>query len=91
MNLLREELNEMSMKIYKYYFSNNKKPISIEAVSRQAANHALQQIIPTLEQKGYNLRELVDVKVETPIVGVTTKKQFGNLLVWTSEGWLPKP
>lgn len=90
LNSLREELKDMSIKFYRYYFKDKEKPITIEAISKQAANHAIENLIPQLNEKGYKLEDLVDVKVETPVVGVSTKKHQGKNFIWTTEGWIEK-
>lgn len=87
-NSLNEELKNMSIKFYKYYFKDKEKPIIIEALTKQAANHAIEQIMPDIEPLGYKLSELLDVKVETPIAGVSTKKHKGKNFIWTTEGWV---
>lgn len=86
--LIEEQLNEMTIKFYKYYFNGQDKPVIIEAVSKQSANYALEQILPSLTSKGYDLRDLKDMKVETPLVGVNKKKHQGKSFIWTSEGWI---
>ena len=73
---------------YKYFFEGKEKPIIIEAISKQSAHHALQQVLPTLQEKGYDLRDLKDMKVETPIVGVSRKQHQGKNFVWSNEGWV---
>lgn len=89
-NSLREELKDMSIKFYRYYFKDKEKPITIEAISKQAANYAIENLMPQLKAKGYKLEDLVDVKVETPVVGVSTKKNQGKNFIWTTEGWIEK-
>lgn len=42
-----------------------------------------------------DINRLIDVRVETPIVGISTRKRKGNDFVWvgkeyTSDGWLLK-
>ena len=90
LNSLRQELKEMSIKFYRYYFNDQEKPITIEAISKQAANHALENLMPQLLEKGYNLQNLIDVKVETPIAGVSTKRHQGKSFIWSTEGWIEK-
>jgi hypothetical protein len=46
-------------------------------------------------QTSIDFNKLVDVRVETPIVGISTRKRKGNELIWvgkeyTSDGWLEK-
>lgn len=90
LNSLRAELKDMSIKFYRYYFKDKEKPVTIEAISKQAANHALESLMPKLKDKGYSLENLLDVKVETPIEGVSTKKNQGKNFIWTTEGWIEK-
>jgi hypothetical protein len=85
---LQNELADMSIKFYKYYFHEVEKPVIIEAITKEAANYALEQLMPQLEAKGYKLKNLADMRVETPIVGVSKKKHNGKNFVWTPEGWI---
>jgi hypothetical protein len=46
-------------------------------------------------QTSIDFNKLVDVRVETPIVGISTRKRKGNEFIWvgkeyTSDGWLEK-
>ena len=46
-------------------------------------------------QTSIDFNKLVDVRVETPIVGISTRKRKGNDFVWvgkeyTRDGWLLK-
>lgn len=85
---LENELADMSIKFYKYYFHEVEKPVIIEAISKEAANYALEQLMPQLEAKGYKMKNLADMRVETPIVGVSKKKHAGKNFIWTPEGWI---
>jgi hypothetical protein len=90
-NLIEDELKTMSIKLYRYYFHGKEKPITIEAISKYAADYAMMQLIPKIEAKGYYRENLRDVKVETPVAGVSTKKVDGKILVWTTDGgWIEK-
>jgi hypothetical protein len=90
-NLIEDELKNMSIKLYRYYFNGKEKPVTIEAISKYAADHAMMQLIPKIEAKGYYRENLRDVKVETPIAGVSTKRVDGKILVWTTDGgWIEK-
>lgn len=90
-NAIRQELSDMSIKFYKFYFNDKEKPVTIEAISKQAAYHGLEQIMPNISEHGYELQNLVDVKVENPIVGVSKKKHKGKEFIWTPEGWIENP
>jgi hypothetical protein len=78
----------MTIKFYKYYFDGQEKPVIIEAISKQSANYALEQIMPTLSDKGYFLQDLKDMKVEQPLVGVNKKQFKGKNYVWSVDGWI---
>jgi len=86
--LIEEQLQEMTIKFYKYFFNGQEKPIIIEAVSKQSAHYALEKIMPKLSEKGYDLRDLKDMKVENPLVGVNRKQYQGKSYVWSVEGWI---
>jgi hypothetical protein len=88
LNIVDQQLKDMTTKFYKYFFEGKEKPIIIEAISKQSAHHALQQVLPTLKEKGYDLRDLKDMKIETPIVGVSRKQHQGKNFVWSNEGWV---
>jgi len=88
LNAIRTELSQMSIKFYKFYFNEVEKPVTIEAVSKTAAYFHLEKIMPEIAELGYVLQNLVDVKVETPIIGISKKKHKGKSFIWTSEGWL---
>jgi hypothetical protein len=87
-NQLQEKAKDMTIKFYKYYFEGKEKPIIIEAISKESAHYALQKIIPTLSEKGYDLRDLTNMKVESPIVGVSRKQNQGKNFIWSEEGWI---
>ena len=57
-------------------------------MSKQSAHYALEQIMPKLSEKGYDLRDLKDMKVENPLVGVNRKQYQGKSYVWSVEGWI---
>lgn len=88
LKIVEDLLNEMTIKFYKYYFDGQEKPVIIEAVSKQSAHYALQQILPKLSEKGYNLQDLKDMKVESPLVGVNRKQYQGKSYVWGVDGWV---
>lgn len=87
-NAIRQQLADMSIKFYKFYFNDKEKPITIEAVSKASAYHHIEKIMPEIEEHGYQLQNLVDVKVENPIVGISRKKNQGKNFIWTTEGWI---
>ena len=88
LKMVDELLKDMTIKFYKYYFDGQEKPVIIEALSKQSANYALEQIMPSLSEKGYFLQDLKDMKVELPIVGVNKKQHQGKSYVWGLQGWM---
>jgi hypothetical protein len=82
------------IRFYKYYFINLEKPIIMEAESREVANDMLRQLSINSRVK-IDLNRIIDVRVETPLLGISEKKRQGKELVWvgkdyTSDGWMDK-
>lgn len=88
LKIVEDLLTDMTIKFYKYYFNGQEKPVIIEAVSKQSAHYALQQILPKLSDKGYDLQDLKDMKVESPLIGVNRKQYQGKTFVWSADGWI---
>lgn len=76
------------MNLYRFYFVDIEKPIMIEATERRAARIKLQEIIPSLESKGYFLDDLCRESVEELIDGVSEKLIQGKKHVWKENKWL---
>lgn len=84
----------MKTRFYKYFFLGMDKPIIMEAENRTKAD----EMIISLQYKSQtpiDFTKLIDIRVETPIVGISTRKRKGNEYVWvgkeyTSDGWLLK-
>lgn len=84
----------MKTRFYKYFFLGQDKPIIMEAENKNDAD----QMLVELQYKSktpIDINKLIDVRVETPIVGISTRKRKGNEFVWvgkeyTSDGWLLK-
>jgi hypothetical protein len=79
------------IKFYKYYFSGLEKPIIMEAPSRFVADEMLFAFGERTNP--IPMERLIDVRVESPIVGVSKTKRFGKTYVWvgcqiTTNGWL---
>ena len=79
------------IKFYKYYFAGLEKPIIMEAPSRFVADDMLQAFGERTSP--VPMERLIDVRVESPIVGVSKTKRFGQIYIWvgcqiTSNGWL---
>lgn len=83
-----QEDSESIMKLYRFYFSDSLKPIMVESTSRHGARIKMQEIIHSLEDRGYYLEDLKKETVEQLIEGVSTKLIQGKKHVWTQKGWL---
>ncbi len=79
-------------KFYKYYFRGMEKPLTMEAEDKQTADQMLVQL--SIKSKvRMKTADLIDVRIEMPLFGITTKKRSGIDYVWvgkdkTSDGWL---
>jgi len=80
------------IRFYKYYFTGVDKPVIMEAENRQVADQMMQQL---KQNTTVNLsaKNLIDIRVETPIVGISKRKRHNQEYVWvgnefTSDGWL---
>lgn len=78
------------MKIYRFYFTDIDKPISIEAMTKYNARIKLQEIIPQLEAMGYFLENLCRESVEEMLDGVTEKNIKGQKFIWQNNQWTKK-
>ena len=82
----------MTTKFYKYYFKNLDKPLTMEAEDKRTADQMLVQL--SLKSKvRMKTADLIDVRIETPLFGITTKTRNDIEWVWvgkdkTSDGWL---
>ncbi len=84
----------MKTRFYKYYFLGLEKPIIMEAENKNKADEMLVEL-QYKSNTPIDINRLIDVRVETPIVGISTRKRKGNEFVWvgkeyTSDGWLLK-
>ena len=82
----------MNTKFYKYYFRGLEKPLTMEAEDKRTADQMLVQL--SLKSKvRMKTADLIDIRIETPLFGITTKNRNGIEWVWvgkdkTSDGWL---
>jgi hypothetical protein len=82
----------MNTKFYKYYFKNLDKPLTMEAEDKRTADQMLVRL--SLKSKvRMKTADLIDVRIETPLFGITTKTRNNIEWVWvgkdkTSDGWL---
>ncbi len=80
------------IRFYKYYFIGNDKPVIMEAEDRITADKMMQQLKQNTTVK-LSAKDLIDIRVETPIVGISKRKRHNKEFVWvgtefTSDGWL---
>ncbi len=82
----------MNTKFYKYYFRNLDKPLTMEAEDKKTADQMLVQL--SIKSKvRMKTADLIDIRIETPLFGITTKTRNDIEWVWvgkekTSDGWL---
>jgi hypothetical protein len=80
------------IRFYKYYFTGKDKPVIMEAEDRISADKMMQQLkINT--NVNLSAKDLIDIRVETPIVGISKRKRHNKEFIWvgtefTSDGWL---
>lgn len=83
------------IRFYKYFFKGEKKPIVMEAYDRFKADKMLEELIYRSNGK-ININALEDIRLETPIIGISTKKnKDGQVMVWigtdlSRDGWTTK-
>lgn len=82
------------IRFYKYYFRGVEKPIIMEAESKLKADQMMQEL-KERTQISFGAKDLEDVRIETPIFGISIRKKNGTQFVWvgkeyTHDGWLEK-
>ena len=82
-----QEDSESILKLYRFYFSEGLKPIMVESVNKLNARIKMQEIIDSLEGKGYYLEDLQRETVEQLVEDVSTKLIKGKIHTWTTKGW----
>jgi len=80
------------IRFYKYYFTGKEKPVIMEAEDRITADKMMQQLKQNISVT-LSAKDLIDIRVETPIVGISKRKRHNQEYVWvgkefTSDGWL---
>jgi len=80
------------IRFYKYFFIGVDKPVIMEADCRNTADQMMQRL---KEKTTTNIsaKNLIDIRVETPIVGISKRKRHNQEYVWvgtefTSDGWI---
>jgi hypothetical protein len=80
------------IRFYKYYFKGIDKPVIMEAESKDIADRMMQQLKQSTTAN-ISAKDLIDIRVETPISGISKRKRQNQDFVWvgkefTSDGWL---
>jgi len=80
------------IRFYKYYFTGKDKPVIMEAEDRITADKMMQQLKLNTNVE-LSAKDLIDIRVETPIIGISKRKRHNKEFVWvgkefTSDGWL---
>jgi hypothetical protein len=80
------------IRFYKYYFKGIDKPVIMEAESKDVADRMMQQLKQSTTAN-ISAKDLIDIRVETPISGISKRKRQNQDFVWvgkefTSDGWL---
>jgi hypothetical protein len=80
------------MKIYKYYFLDIDKPITVEAKSTHTARKVLEQVCneSNFKEKGYILTNLLRETSETLVADVSVKETKTGQVIWDGRGWSKK-
>ena len=79
-------------RFYKYYFRDVDKPIIMESETRANADDMLRELA-TKPKVDIDFKKLQDIRIETPIVGISTKNRKGIDYTWvgkehSSNGWM---
>ena len=82
----------MKTRFYKYFFLGVEKPIIMEAETRLQADQMMQEL-KERSKVPISVKDLIDIRVETPIIGISKRKKKGNEFIWvglehTTDGWL---
>jgi len=82
----------MKTRFYKFFFKGMEKPIVMEAEDKFIAYEMLKKLSFKSKTK-IDINKLEDIRLETPLIGISTKKRNGINLTWvskeyTSDGWL---
>jgi hypothetical protein len=84
----------LKIRFYKYFFLGVDKPIIMEAENKNQADSMLFDL-QDKSKVNIDFSKLIDTRVETPIVGISTKKRKGIEMVWVgkeyaTDGWISK-
>jgi hypothetical protein len=81
-----------TIRFYKYFFIGLEKPVIMEAENKMMADDMLYHLSEK-SKTNIDMSLLEDVRVETPLFGISKRKRHGKDFVWvgvdnTSDGWL---
>ena len=79
-------------RFYKYFFRGLEKPVIMEAENKLMADDMLYHLSQK-SKTNIDMSLLEDVRIETPLFGISKRKRHGKNFVWvgkekTSDGWL---
>lgn len=79
------------MKFYKFFFNGKPKPVIMEAFNREEADRMLSRL--NEKTQVINMDDLIDVRIEMPIQGVSKRKRHGEVFIWVGldrsvDGWM---
>ena len=89
---MKKNWDEPKIKFYKYFFKGVKKPIIMEAYSRELADEML-SLLPEKSKVDIDMNLLEDVRIEMPLTGVSERIRFGQKYIWVGlkrsvDGWM---
>lgn len=89
---MEKNWNEHKIKFYKYYFKGQKKPIIMEAYTKDLADKML-SLLPEKSGVKIDLSLLEDFKIEMPLTGISKRIRFGKTYIWVGlnhsvDGWM---
>lgn len=82
---------EDKIKFYQYFFKGKPKPVIMESVNREQADAMLQELMAVSGVA--QLPEIIDVKIEMPLKGVSKKVRNKQTYIWvgidkSQDGWM---
>ena len=92
MESLRTDFEPPKIRFYKYFFKGVEKPIIMEAEDREMADQML-GMLPEKSGVEIDMDRLENVKIETPLTGVSKKTTLGQTYIWvgfskSQDGWM---
>ena len=89
---MKKNWDQNKIKFYKFFFTGIKKPIIMEAYSRDQADEML-GLLPKKSGIEIDMDRLEDVRIEMPLTGVSERIRFGKKYIWVGltksvDGWM---